>query len=127
MNESMSENVRLCPTWENDLSDKQRLAVDLLASGRSMKDTAQAVGVDPRTLFRWRQDESFGEELGERRRELHSVASDRLGALLEPALDVLEQQLNDRYDRARFRAAATILRLARVGSSSRCDHRDDDR
>ena len=113
----MSENVRLCPTWENDLSDKQRLAMDLLASGRSMKDTAQAVGVDHRTLFRWRQDTSFREALDQRRRELRSIAGDRLGALLEPALDVLEQQLNDRYDRARFRAAATILRLARVGDS----------
>ena len=118
MNESMSENVRPCPARENDLSDKQRLAVDLLASGRSMKDTALTVGVDPRTLFRWRQDESFREELSQRRRELRSIASDRLGALLEPALDVLEQQLNDRYDRARFRAAATILRLARIGGSS---------
>jgi hypothetical protein len=118
MSESMSENVRLCPTAENDLSDKQRLAVDLLASGRSIKDTAQAAAVDPRTIYRWRQEEAFREELDQRRRELRSIASDRLGALLEPALDVLEQQLNDRYDRARFRAAATILRLARVGGSA---------
>jgi transposase-like protein len=115
---------------ENDLSDKQRLAVDLLAAGRSIKDTAQGVGVDPRTIYRWRQHESFREELEQRRRELRSIASDRLSALLEPALDVLERQLNDRYDRARFRAAATILRLARVGDcggASRFDAPDRDR
>jgi transposase-like protein len=127
MSELMSENVRSCPSCENDLSDKQRLAIDLLVSGRSLKDTAERVDIDPRTLLRWRKDDSFREELAQRRRELRSMASDRLGALLEPALDVLEQQLTDRYDRVRFRAAATILRLARVGGPSRFDAPDRDR
>jgi hypothetical protein len=122
-----SQNFPEFPTAENHLSDKQRLAVELLAAGRSLTGTAEALGIDRRTLYNWRQDETFGQVLSERRREFRSVASDRLGALLEPALDVLEQQLKDRYDRVRFRAAATILRLARVGGSSRFDAPDRDR
>jgi hypothetical protein len=31
---------------------------------------------------------------------------------VHPALDILEEQLSDPYDRSRFRAASAVLRLA---------------
>ena len=70
--------------------------------------------MDRRTIYRWRQNPEFSGTLEQRRLELWEEASERLRALVHPSLDVLEHQLADRYDRARFRAAATVLRLAKL-------------
>ena|SRR5947207_2993667 len=96
------------------LNEKQKAAVELMLLGKSMTAIAKEVEIDRGTLYRWRQDEDFQEALEQRRRELWSVAADRLAGLVHPSLDVLEQHLEDRYDRARFRAATTVLRLAKL-------------
>ena len=43
------------------LTKRQRLAIELLTSGKGMlyKDIAAAVGVDVRTLWRWRNESDF--------------------------------------------------------------------
>ena len=115
----MSENVRECPTPADRLNaavdlltDKQRAAIELLLRGKSMTAAATAVDVDPRTLYRWRQEEPFRFELECRRRELWDEAADRLRGMVHPSLDILERELADRYDGARHRAATAVLRLA---------------
>jgi hypothetical protein len=110
--DAMPENDRKCPIPADDLSAKQSAAIELLLLGKKMSGIAAAVGVDPRTLYRWRQDEAFRTELDRCRRELWSGAAERLRALVHPSLDVMEQHLRDRYDRNRFRAASSVLRLA---------------
>src|SRR5438552_9474974 len=45
------------------LSEKQRAAVELMLLGKSLTATAHAVGVSSRTLYTWRQDEHFRDEL----------------------------------------------------------------
>ena len=120
--ETVSENVRKCPALADHLierspvtlTEKQKAAVELMVLGRSMAATAQAIEVDARTLYRWRQLEAFQEALDDRRRELWASAGDRLASMVHPSLDVLQQHLEDNYDRARFRAAATVLRLAKL-------------
>jgi AcrR family transcriptional regulator len=82
--------------------------------GHSMCDISEAVGVDRRTLYRWRKEEAFAEALAQRREEIWSGAAERLVSLVDPAIDVLQRQLRDRHDRSRFRAAAAILRLVDV-------------
>ena len=94
------------------LSDKQRIAIDLLLQGKSQTAVAERVEVTRRTLYTWRQDESFRAELARRRRELWDGAAERLRALVHPALDVLEEEVHDEYDRSRVRAADMILRFA---------------
>src|SRR5689334_12867622 len=106
--ETMPQNAPECPNLENDLNEKQRLAVELMAAGQKVGALAQAVGIDRKTLYRWRQEESFQEAIDARRKELWRRASDRIRALLDPAIDVIEQHLKDDYDRARFRAATTL-------------------
>ncbi len=121
-----SENVRDCPVGGEDLradrypcDERRRAAIELMLAGKSFIATASAIGIDPRTLHRWRQDENFTKELERRRRELYDDAADRLRALIHPSLDVIEQHLADKYDRARFRAASAVLRLANLGKSMR--------
>ncbi len=110
-----SENVRPCPiVAENHdvVSDSQRIAIELLLAGKTLATVAERVQVDPRTLYRWRRDEAFRAELHRRRLELWNGAAERLRALVHPALDVLEQEVHDVYDRSRVRAAGLILRFA---------------
>jgi len=116
-----SENVRECPTSENDLSslnDKKAAAIEFLLLGRSFSACARALGIDPRTLYRWRQEDAFAEELKRRRQEIWGEAGDRIRAMVNPSLDVMEENLAARYDRARFRAASTILRLTNIGKAA---------
>jgi hypothetical protein len=71
--------------------------------------------VDRKTLYVWRHDNAnFIAALRARRRELWGDLADQFRALLPRALDELSKQLNDRYDRARFDAARTILRMANI-------------
>jgi transposase-like protein len=109
----MSQNVSGCPTEKFRLSDKQLAAIDLLASGLSDSDIALAIDINRRTLYRWRQHNPlFQAELNRRRQALWQNSADRLRSLLSPALDILEKQLKDPYDRTAFRAAINVLRLA---------------
>lgn len=108
----MHDHARKCTTAADRLSDKQRAAIELLILGQRMSCIAGAIGIDPSTLYRWRQDETFVAELDRCRRELWAGAAERLRALVHPSLDVMEQHLRDRYERNRFRAASSVLRLA---------------
>jgi transposase-like protein len=120
----MHDHARKCTIAADDLSDKQRAAIELLILGQRMSCIAGAVGIDPSTLYRWRQDEAFRTELDRCRRELWSGAAERLRALVHPSLDVMEQHLRDRYDRNRFRAASSVLRLADLRKCVPLDEED---
>jgi hypothetical protein len=116
------------PTGENDLNDlneRQRAAIELLVLGQATGMAAKRLGIDRKTLFNWRQQPAFQRELRRRRDELCSEAGERIRGMLHPALDVLDEQLHDPYDRARFRAANTILKLANVTKA--CSEGDDER
>jgi hypothetical protein len=94
------------------LSDKQRLAIDLLVQGKTQSAVAESIGVTRRTIYTWRQDETFRAALEQRRDELWDGAAERMRALVHPALDVLEEEVHDVYDRSRMRAVGMILRFS---------------
>jgi hypothetical protein len=91
---------------------QQLVAIELLAIGKALGTVAKAVEVTPRTLYNWRQDDLFREQLARRQRELWHTASRRLRALVHPSLDIVEKQLRDPFDKSRFRAATAVLRLS---------------
>ncbi len=109
-----SQNVPDCPIEKNRLSDKQLAAIEMLVLGKAFTVVARELDIDRRSLYRWRQDETFCEALNERRRAVWGGAVDRLKDLVHPSLEVLAEHLSDRYDRARFRAASTVLRLVNL-------------
>ena len=51
-------------------------------------------------------------------RELWGDVSDRLRMLVDPSVEVLAEHLEDNYDRSRFRAATTILRMVKLRCST---------
>jgi transposase-like protein len=112
--DSIPQNSPQFPTGRNSLSTQQLAAIELLAIGKSYSAVANAISVDRKTLYNWRKESQFAGELEERTSELWVGASDRLRALVHPAMDVLEKQLNDQYDRARFQAATALLKLANL-------------
>jgi transposase len=120
---SMHHNATHCTTAADDLNktpdslnEKKRVAIELLASGKAYTTVAKKVGVDRCTVYRWRQDAEFQERLTARIHELWGEQTDRLKSMVEPSLEVLAEHLEDRYDRARFRAASVVLRLAKLGT-----------
>ena len=117
MSKGDSQNFPKVPDGEMHLSDKQWTAIELLIAGHNLCETATAVGVDRRTLYNWRNDDAFQEALRERRQEIWSHSAERLKVLVNPALNILHRQMGDRNDRARFRAATAILRLADLRKS----------
>src|SRR5215212_2067708 len=106
--DTISDNFREFPLSENALNDKQRAAIDLLAAGKGCAETARELQITTRTLYNWRQDELFQEALQDRRREMWGRANDRIRALLETSIDVMEQHLKDNWQNNRFRAASTL-------------------
>src|SRR2546421_4920314 len=112
--ESVPQNAPLCPVLKNSLNEKQLAAIEMLVVGRSLTTIAKQIEVDRKTLYRWRKDDQFLEVLNARRREVWGDVVGRLRDLTQPSLEVIAEHLEDRYDRARFRAASLILRLAHL-------------
>src|SRR5438874_1364212 len=101
------------------ISDRQRQAMDLIASGETDTAVANAVGVNRRTIYRWRiENRRFREELQLRRRELYDRAQDRFRAMLTRALDLLDKQIGDKYAPTALRAARTLLVIAAIGKTA---------
>jgi hypothetical protein len=133
----MSQNVPECPKFDNaipapatpaapapapdpavepSLPPNQQAAIALLLTGAHTGDVAAAIGIDRRTLYRWRYgDPQFIRELRRQRAQALDNANDRLRHLLNSALNILELQVTDPYAPTSHRAAKTLLALARVG------------
>ena len=107
-------NAPECTNADNRLNEKQLVAIEMLILGKSVSSTARDLQIDRSTLFRWRQEAHFSEYLTQRRQQVWNEANDRLRAMVNRSLDVMEEHLADRYDRARFRAASVILRVAQL-------------
>ena len=61
----------------------QDRALELLLTGKTTAETARLVGVDERTIRRWKKTPGFAEELSELRQEVHDEIMLRVAALIE--------------------------------------------
>lgn len=93
---------------------KQRKALALLASGLSVTATAEQVGVDRRTLFRWLKDPDFRAELdaivSENYNQLVAVVLNSSSEAFEILLDLARDEKNPAY--SRVSAATNVLEFA---------------
>jgi len=98
-------------TTGRELSVEQRNAIDLLVTGTTDVETAEAVGVTRQTVNGWRNHHpAFIAALNARRLEIWGTACDRLRAMLPKALDALDTALA--ADPPDWRAASKVLELA---------------
>jgi hypothetical protein len=90
-------------------------AIDLLAAGKTDKETADLLNLSRTCVTKWRlYDPVFQAALNQRRREVWAVGLDRLRALIPKALDVIAAELEKTDSPNRLKAAGEILRLARL-------------
>jgi hypothetical protein len=96
---------------QRGLTIEQRNAIDLLVTGKTDTETADAVGVHRVTVTKWRNgDPWFQAELNRRRQEIWAAAGERLRALLPKAIDALEGDLSNTD--SRLTAALHVIKLA---------------
>ena len=104
------------------LKFKQTLAVDLLASGMTVSETARKVGVDRRTIYRWYEDPVFMAELEDRRQELLDSMLDQHLLAGRMATAKLVQSMESSEEGIALRAATELYR-----GSLRAYHTIDER
>jgi transposase len=97
------------------LSIRQIKAIELLLRGMSDAQVAAELQVDRGTVFRWRKDENFARELDRQGRILIEQSTARMRRLLDPALNILEKQLESSDPKTQLRAAAILVRMATPG------------
>ena len=77
------------------LTPQQETAVDLLATGKTVTDTAAALDLCRQTVSEWlHHHPGFQALLNSRRQQLWASMTDRLRNLLPKALDVVERELD---------------------------------
>ncbi len=92
------------------LKFKQILAVDLLASGMTVSETARKVGRDRGTIYRWFDDPVFMAELEDRRQELLDSMLDQHLLAGRMATDQLVQLMESPEKGIAVRAAIELYR-----------------
>ena len=95
------------------LSEIQLQAIELTMQGHTDVSIAQTLGINRRTLWRWKNlDDDYRRVLNNARIQLYATAADRYQMLLTRATGVMSQTLQDSAEEIRFRAAVAILNMA---------------
>lgn len=89
-------------------------AIQLLLAGTSVTQTAKDVGVDDRTLRRWRVNPHFQAEFNRQHVQMYESAQLRLQGMTHKAIDVMAKALND----GNLRAAIELLKIVGFKSDS---------
>jgi hypothetical protein len=94
-------------------------AIDLLAAGKTDKETAELLNLDRTTVTKWRlYDPVFQAALNRRRGEVWSTGIDRLRSLIPKALDALADAVEDGNHPHRVKAAVELLRLVPISEET---------
>ena len=95
------------------LSERQLQAIELTMQGHTDIQIAQTIGINRRTLWRWKNlDDDYRRVLNNARIQQYASAADRYQMLLTRATGILSQCLQDNADENRFRAATLVLSMA---------------
>src|SRR5262249_12268592 len=120
--QSMSENGTAVYQRQHKrgLTMPQLSAIDLLASGKTDKETAELLNLSRTCVTKWRcYSPVFQAALNRRRAEIWGAAADRLRSLIPQALDVLAAALSSGYVPSQMKAALAILRLASFSAAQK--------
>ena len=99
------------------LQERRQAALRLLVVGKSIARVARELELSRQTIYRWRADPAFEEELKQLREQAWGEVVARLKGLLEPSLNVMEAQLRHDLVHERYRAATFLLRLPGIGKA----------
>ena len=90
---------------------KQQQAVTLLASGKSQRQTAKAVGVSPQTITAWMKLDAFQKGLDGLLSTVEAESTQLLRSQRLKAVDALTDLLDSKTPAVKLAAAKTVLEL----------------
>lgn len=101
-----------------ELDNRHLKAIELLAEGESIDRVASEIGIDRRTLYRWRTSPVFMGALAEAQKHGLDAAKTRMAQLRERAVDAVEQTLTDPDAPYPVKLKAAEMVLDRTGMSA---------
>lgn len=94
----------------NELDDRQLKAIELLATGKTVSNTATLVGVNRKTIATWKQQEKFKAELDSRVAEFKKIGRTKIIQQVPKCIDnVIELANNCTDSRVKFNANKYII------------------
>ena len=98
---------------DNNLSGKQKMAIELVMSGMSDREIAKRTDKSRQTVNRWRNhDLDFRAVLAERRKATRERHQDELSGLVSEAIGVMREAMRDGEIHTRLRSAQAVLRMS---------------
>ena len=93
------------------LTAKHQQAITLLASGKSQRQTAKAVGVSPQTITAWMKLDAFQKGLDGLLSTVEAESTQLLRSQRLKAVDALTDLLDSKTPAVKLAAAKTVLEL----------------
>ena len=94
---------------EKELSERQELAIPHLVSAKSASETAELIGVNRTTIYRWMDDPTFRAEYDRQRDDVANFARDGMRTLMLKALSVQAERFDSDDPKERARVAKEII------------------
>ena len=94
------------------LTAKHQQAITLLASGKSQRQTAKAVGVSPQTITAWMKLDAFQKGLDGLLSTVEAESTQLLRSQRLKAVDALTDLLDSKTPAVKLAAAKTVLELS---------------
>ena len=94
---------------EKELSERQVLAIPHLVSAKSASETAELIGVNRTTIYRWMDDPTFRDEYDRQRDAVANFARDGMRTLMLKALSVQAERFDSDDPKERARVAKEII------------------
>ena len=94
---------------EKELSERQVLAIPHLVSAKSASETAELIGVNRTTIYRWMDDPTFRDEYDRQRDAVATFARDGMRTLMLKALSVQAERFDSDDPKERARVAKEII------------------
>ena len=92
---------------QDGLAERERLAVNLLARGKTNRDVAKSIGVTERTVYNWRQRPAVQRAIFAQQQELIDDSQAQGIDVIPEAVQTLVEIMNDPEARASDRIAAS--------------------
>lgn len=95
---------------KNELEEKKLKAIEYLASGENISNTAKLVGVNRKTVSKWLSKEEFKADVDSKRRELKSNIESKLLLNIDPIINrVLDIATHSKSDKTALDACTYLI------------------